>query len=119
MNYYKIGISEDPHRRLTQHQSSIPFTLELVTSYKHAHAKYLELALLHYYLPCHVRGEWFSFTNKTTPLKAYSYLHTLDMKRCVHTRHIVELLGTNVQSQVYTKKHMIRINKLTKLVLPR
>ena len=58
-NWYKIGISKQPYRRMTQLQVGTPLEITLVERIFSMDAPKLEKALHEYYQAYWMRGEWF------------------------------------------------------------
>ena len=62
-NYHKIGVSDDPNKRLKNIQAHNPFEIELVKvyGYRSADAHRIERYLHKQFDEYRVRGEWFDF----------------------------------------------------------
>jgi len=68
--FYKIGIAEQPDRRLTNMSSGTPHELHLLTTIQTEDAEKTERLLHQYYSSYQVNGEWFRLlTNAVNSLK--------------------------------------------------
>ncbi len=62
-DFVKIGISENPEKRVKNMQTSTPHKLELVTTIAANNAKSVERKLHNILRPYHCVGEWFKITS--------------------------------------------------------
>jgi hypothetical protein len=63
--YYKIGISNDPARRLSALQSSTPFEVKIFFVLEFGgDAEPIEKALHEYFSRKHIRGEWYKLSKQ-------------------------------------------------------
>jgi len=58
-NFYKIGISEDPIRRLNEIQEASPYKLEIIAFEGFREPEVAESILHDYFSNDNIRGEWF------------------------------------------------------------
>lgn len=58
-SYYKIGISNNPKRRIKELQTGNPSQLKLVETYQSEHAEKIERTLQRRYSYLRKEGEWF------------------------------------------------------------
>ena len=63
LDYYKIGYSKNPSKRLTSLQVSNPFDLQFLILHKCRDAKSIESQLHKQYEKLKIRGEWFALTH--------------------------------------------------------
>jgi hypothetical protein len=63
-NFYKVGITGDPHKRLQQAQVSCPYEVKLVTFRRITNARDVERWLHCELADYHVRGEWFKLPKR-------------------------------------------------------
>jgi len=74
-DYHKIGIAENPEKRLTTLQSGSPHKLELVTTISTKNAEDLERELHMLFKEQKFSGEWFNLNhNQVNSLKAFDRL---------------------------------------------
>lgn len=60
-NFYKIGLSKDPLKRLSSIQTGTPFEVKIIHRLYSLNCVLLEKALHDYYQAYWLRGEWFDF----------------------------------------------------------
>ena len=77
--YVKIGIAFNPKKRLTELQTSNPFSLILLRAFKVMDARAIERSLHSHYAASCVRGEWFKLSDK-------------DIERIMSARSIVDVI---------------------------
>jgi hypothetical protein len=64
LKYYKIGVSKNPHRRVTDIQSCIPFKSEMIYNEYFINAYDVEEEIHKTLQEMHVKGEWFKLTDE-------------------------------------------------------
>lgn len=58
--YYKIGVSQNPKKRIKQLQTGNSAELKLIGSYSSEYAHKIEKALHNFHSHCKKEGEWFN-----------------------------------------------------------
>ena len=66
--YYKIGISKNPDKRVRQIGANSPFDVKLLFKYQTQYAEYVERCSQLYFINKHVKREWFKL-NKSDVYK--------------------------------------------------
>jgi hypothetical protein len=74
-NYYKIGVSQNYKRRLRDIESSMPFTIELITIKKVKDAYNIETTLHDTFKQKYIKSEWFNL-NELDIKKAKKIINT-------------------------------------------
>jgi hypothetical protein len=64
-DFYKVGFTSNVRSRQTSIQTSQPFDVNLIFSFKHIRAKECEVVLHTFLQHYHVRGEWFSIKDRS------------------------------------------------------
>jgi len=85
--YYKIGVSREPNKRLSHIRTESPFYCELVTTVKakNGSAKRLEKLLHENYAKYRKSGEWFDLDNQE--VASYIMIDEIDVQKVKETVH--------------------------------
>jgi hypothetical protein len=62
-SYYKIGVSNNPHKRILNLQTGNSFKLTLISYFETDYAFKLEKAFHNFNIYCKVNNEWFDLPN--------------------------------------------------------
>jgi len=80
-DFHKIGIADDPEKRLSSMKSATPHTLEIVTTVDCENARDVESRLHSIFHLAHHSGEWFRLsTNDINSLEGLDTLKTKDLE---------------------------------------
>jgi len=87
-DFYKIGIAEDPEKRLSGMKSSTPHVLELVTAIEAEDAKGVEKLLHDLHIDWHQKGEWYRLMrNSVNSLIAFDSLCVGELEQVKSNRY--------------------------------
>lgn len=86
-DFYKIGIANDPERRVKTMRPGTPHALELVTTIEADNAKKVESLLHSLYSSWLQKGEWFKLmTNAVNSLTAFDRLEVQELEEVKQRR---------------------------------
>lgn len=102
IDYYKIGVAEDPDKRLTSLKTGTPHLLELVTTVKSDEPNVVEEMLHGYNRLGHKKGEWFWLhSDFVESMKGLDFLSKDTLESVIEKEDHERLQDRSFQEKVY------------------